>query len=214
MSIWFQAPPAGSPDDERTSLRRHWWLFFALGLASVIVGLVALCYAVIAGLVKVLVLGVLLLIAGATEVVHAFLARNGRGFALHLLAAALYLFVGVFVIEDPVRAARVLTLLLAAAFVVAGMLRIIFSLGAAPPGWPWVLLNGVVDLVLACLIWSGWPESSLPIIGVFVGIELIFHGWSWMGLALAARAYNPAPSAPGGGPAGPVGGTEAGHFRA
>jgi uncharacterized membrane protein HdeD (DUF308 family) len=214
MSISLQAPPAGSPYDERASLRRQWWLFFALGLASVIVGVVAICFAVFATLVKVLVIGILLLIAGVTEVVHAFMARNGRGFALHLLAAALYLFVGVFVIEDPVRAARVLTLLLVAAFLVGGLLRIIFSLGATPPGWPWVLLNGVIDLVLAGLIWSEWPESSLWVIGVFVGIDLIFHGWSWMGLALAVRAYNPAPSARGDGLAGPVGGPDAGHFRA
>jgi uncharacterized membrane protein HdeD (DUF308 family) len=214
MSLSLQAPPAGSHQDERASLHRQWGLIFALGLASVIVGLVAIAFAVIATIVKVILIGILLLIAGATEVVHAFMARNGRGFALHLLAAALYLFVGVFVIEDPVRAASVLTLLLVAAFLVGGVLRVIFSLGATPPGWPWVLLNGLVDVVLAALIWSEWPESSLWVIGLFVGIELIFHGWSWMGLALAVRAYNPAPSAPGGGLAGSVGGTEAGHFRA
>ena len=69
-------------------------------------------------------------------------------------------------------------------------------------------------VVLAALIWSEWPESSLWVIGLFVGIDLIFHGWSWMGLALAMRAYNPAPSAPGDVLAASVGGTEAGHFRA
>jgi uncharacterized membrane protein HdeD (DUF308 family) len=68
------------------------------------------------------------------------------------------------------------------------VLRILFSLGANYPGWPWVLLNGVVDLVLGGLIWSGWPESSLWVIGLFVGIDLILHGWSWMSLALAAPA--------------------------
>jgi uncharacterized membrane protein HdeD (DUF308 family) len=213
MSLSLQASAAGSPHDERASLHRQWGLIFALGLASVIVGLVAIAFAVIATLVKVIVIGILLLIAGVTEVVHAFMARNGRGFALHLLAAALYLFVGVFVIEDPVRAASVLTLLLVAAFLVGGLLRVFFSLGATPPGWPWVLLNGVVDVILAALIWSEWPESSLWVIGLFVGIELIFHGWSWMGLALAVRSYNPAIPAPGNGLAGSVGGTEAGHFR-
>jgi uncharacterized membrane protein HdeD (DUF308 family) len=211
MSLSLQAPPEGPPFDERASLHRQWGLFFALGLASVIVGLLAISFAFIATMAKVVVFGVLLLIAGITEVIHAFMARNGRGFALHLLAAALYLLVGFFMLEDPVRAAAVLTLLLAASFIVGGLLRILFSLGANFPGWPWVLLNGAVDLILGVLIWSEWPESSLWVIGLFVGIDLILHGWSWMGLALSVRTYNPTPSAQGSDLAGPVGGTGAGH---
>jgi uncharacterized membrane protein HdeD (DUF308 family) len=214
MSLSLQAPPAGPPYDERASLHRQRWLFFALGLASVVVGLLAIGFAFIATMAKVIVFGILLLIAGTTEVIHAFMARNGRGFALHLLAAALYLLVGLFMIEDPVRAAAVLTLLLAASFIVGGLLRMMFSLGANFPGWPWVLLNGAVDLVLGALIWSEWPESSLWVIGLFVGIDLVLHGWSWMALALAARAYNPTPSAEGSSPAGRGDGTGAGPFRA
>jgi uncharacterized membrane protein HdeD (DUF308 family) len=143
----------------------------------------------------VVVIGVLLLITGVTEVIHAVMVRRLPGFAMHLLAAALYLFVGVFVLEAPDRAAVVLTLVLAASFFVGGVLRIIFSLVERFPAWPWVLLNGVVDLILGVLIWRGWPESSLWVIGLLVGIELIFHGWSWVILALTARAYVPARSA-------------------
>jgi uncharacterized membrane protein HdeD (DUF308 family) len=214
MSFSLQAPPLGPPHDELASLRRQRWLVFALGLASVLVGLLAMCFALIATLAQVVIFGVLLLIAGTIEVVHAFTARNGRGFALHLLAAALYLIVGLFVLEDPVRAAAVLTLLLAAFLLVGGVLRILFSLGARFPGGPWVLLNGVVDLVLGVLIWSGWPESSLWVIGLFVGIDLVFHGWAWMSLALAIRTYDPAPSAGGSGLADPPRGADATHIRA
>ena len=191
MSVSSQAPPAGPPYDELARLRRQWWLFFALGLASIIVGILAISFAFIATMAKVVVFGVLLLIAGITEVIHSFMARNMRSFALHLLAAALYLLVGFFMIEDPVRAAAVLTLLLAAFFLVGGVLRILFSLGANFPGWPWVLLNGVVDLILGALIWSEWPESSLWVIGLFVGIDLIFSGWSWVMLGLIVKETKP-----------------------
>jgi uncharacterized membrane protein HdeD (DUF308 family) len=166
-----------------------------LGLVSVFLGFVAIGSAFVATLASVLVFGVLLLIAGITEVIHAVMVRNLKGFALHLLAAALYLLAGLFMLEDPVRAATVLTLLLAAAFLVGGVLRIIFSLVARFHGWPWVLLNGVVDLVLGCLIWSGWPGSSLWVIGLFVGIDLIFHGWAWVILALTVRTASRAPLA-------------------
>ena len=57
--------------------------------------------------------------------------------------------------------------------------------------WPWVLLNGVVTLLLGISIWRQWPESSLWVIGLFVGIDLIFNGWSWVMLALAARSSMP-----------------------
>src|SRR5262249_8903187 len=137
MSLSLQSPQASLPNDERASLRSKWGLFFALGLAAVIVGILAISFAFIATMAKVIVFGVLLMIAGVTEVIHSFMARNGRGFALHLLAAALYLLVGFFMLEDPVRAAVVLTLLLAALFIVGGVLRILFSLGAQFPGWPW-----------------------------------------------------------------------------
>jgi uncharacterized membrane protein HdeD (DUF308 family) len=62
------------------------------------------------------------------------------------------------------------------------------------PAWPWVLLNGVVNLILGVLIWRKWPESSLWVIGLFLGIDLLFHGWSCVILALTARAHSPAPS--------------------
>jgi uncharacterized membrane protein HdeD (DUF308 family) len=182
----------GAPHDERASLGRTWWLFLALGLVSVFIGLLAIGSAFIATLASVVVFGVLLLTAGITEVIHAVVVRNLKGFALHLLASALYLIVGLFMLEDPVRAAAVLTLLLAASFLVGGVLRIIFSLAVRFHAWPWVLLNGAVDLILGLLILSGWPEASLWVIGLFVGIDLVFHGWSWIILALSVRTYGAA----------------------
>jgi uncharacterized membrane protein HdeD (DUF308 family) len=171
-------------------MRHLWWLFLILGLVSIVVGLVAISAAFIATLASVVAFGVLLVIAGITEVIHAFTVRNGRGFAMHLLAAALYLLVGVFMLEDPVQAAAVLTLLLAASFFVGGVLRIITSIAVHFPAWPWVLLHGVVDLFLGFIILSGWPSSSLWVIGVFVGIDLLFHGWAWVILALTVRTYS------------------------
>src|SRR5262249_44543739 len=170
--------------EEMAGLRRIWWLLFALGLVSVIVGFLAISSAFIATLASVLFFGVLLMIAGVTEVIHAVLVRNWRGVALHLLAAALSLVVGFFILEHPVRAAEVLTLLIAASFFVGGVLRIVFSLTIRFPSWGWVLLNGVVDLILGVLIWREWPESGLWVIGLFVGIDLLLHGWSWIFLAL------------------------------
>ncbi|MCI0463547.1 MAG: DUF308 domain-containing protein [Gemmataceae bacterium] len=195
MSLPSQPPPASAPLDERARLQRVWWLLFALGLVSVIVGFLAISSTFIVTLASVVVFGVLLLVAGFAELIHAVLVRNLRGFAMHLIAAVLYLLIGLFMIEDPIKAAAVLTLLLAASFFVGGLIRIVFSLVEQFPAWPWVLFNGVVDLLLGALIWSEWPESSLWVIGLFVGIDLVLHGWSWVLLGLSVRTHQATQSA-------------------
>jgi uncharacterized membrane protein HdeD (DUF308 family) len=194
MSLTLPTSPGQPSHEEHASLQRIWLLLLALGLVCVFVGILAISFSFVATMTTVIVFGTLLLIAGVTEVVHAVMVRKGSGFSLHLLAAGLYLIVGFFMLEDPVKAATVLTLLLAAAFFVGGVLRSIFSVAVRFPGWPWVLLHGVVDLLLGGLILSGWPESSLRIIGILVGIDLIFHGWSWVMLALTVRTFNAARS--------------------
>jgi uncharacterized membrane protein HdeD (DUF308 family) len=192
MSLTLQAPPDAALHDERAGLSRHWLLFLALGVLSVVGGLVAISSTFIATLASVKVFGALLLVVGAAEVIHAVMVRNLRGFALHLLAAALYLFVGFFIFEDPIRAAEVLTLILAASFIVGGLLRVVFSIALQFSAWQWVVLNGVIDLILGGLILLGWPGSSLWVIGLFVGIDLLFHGWSWVIVALTVRYYKSA----------------------
>jgi uncharacterized membrane protein HdeD (DUF308 family) len=182
------ASPAAMLDEERARLRHGRWVFFGLGLVSVIVGLLAISSVFIATLASVVYFGVLLMISGAAEVIHSVMVRNLRGFAMHMLAAALYLLAGLFMLEDPARAAVVLTLLLAAMFFVGGVLRVIFAIVERFPAWQWVLFNGVIDLILGVLIWNGWPESGLWVIGLFVGIDLLIHGWSWVILALTVPA--------------------------
>jgi uncharacterized membrane protein HdeD (DUF308 family) len=195
MSLPFPPSSIAPSYDDRTSMRSQWWLFFVFGMISVFVGLLAIGSPHIATSKSVIIIGILLLVVGITEVIHAVTVRNLKGFAMHLLSAALYLLIGVFMLEGPVQAAAVLTLLFAASFLTGGLLRIIFSLIEHFPAWPWVLLHGVVDLFLGVLIWNGWPESSLWVIGLFVGIDLLFHGWSWIILSPSARTYKASQSA-------------------
>jgi uncharacterized membrane protein HdeD (DUF308 family) len=76
----------------------------------------------------------------------------------------------------------------AACLLVGGILRIVVSLVERFEGWGWSLLNGVVSLLLGAVIWRQWPLSSLWFIGLFVGIEMLFSGLSWVMLALAVRS--------------------------
>jgi uncharacterized membrane protein HdeD (DUF308 family) len=171
-------------------LRLHhcWGWFLALGVVILLAGVMAVGSALIATLASVLLLGCLLLGGGVAQIVNAFLARSWRVFFLYLLGGVLHLVVGLLMIEHPIAAAAGLTLMLAAIFFVGGILRIAYALVDRFPGWGWVLLNGFVTLVLGVAIWRQWPESSFWVIGLFVGIDLIFNGVSWIMLGLILRA--------------------------
>jgi uncharacterized membrane protein HdeD (DUF308 family) len=172
---------------DQEGLRAIWGFLVGMGLALMILGLGAIGSSLIATLATVVVFGLLLLLGAIFQVVTAFWARNWRGFFLHLTAGVLYLIVGVFLIEDPLLGDLGLTLLVAAALLTGGILRIALSLVERFDGWPWMLLNGTVSVVLGAAIWRQWPLSGLWVIGLFVGIEMLFSGVSWVMLGLAVK---------------------------
>jgi uncharacterized membrane protein HdeD (DUF308 family) len=167
---------------------KHLWAwFFFLGAALVCVGLLAIAAAFTATLATVLVFGILLLSGGAVQLVNAFLARTWRGFALHLLAGVLYFVVGGLMVANPVEAAAGLTLMLAAVFLLAGATRLIYAALHSFAGRGWALCGGFISMLLGIAIWKQWPYSGEWVIGLFVGIDLVFNGWMWMMLGLLVK---------------------------
>jgi uncharacterized membrane protein HdeD (DUF308 family) len=139
-----------------------------------------------------LTFGILLLVGAGVQVVTALWARKWRGFFLHLLTGILYLVAGVFLIENPVEAALGLTLMIAAYLMVGGIFRIVLALVDRFHSWGWVLLSGFISLCLGVSIWRQWPLSGLWVIGLFVGIEMLFSGLSWVMLGMTLRSVKSA----------------------
>jgi uncharacterized membrane protein HdeD (DUF308 family) len=177
-------------------LRRNWGWFLALGVIMVVVGTAALVYSVVATITAVILFGWLLLIDGILQGVMAFWTRQWSGFFLHVLAGVLSVIVGLILVTNPAEGAVTLTLLLAVFFMVGGLFRIITPLVMQFPTWGWSVLVGVIDVVLGLLIWNRWPWDGLWVIGTFVGIGLIFRGWSHVMFGLAVRSL-PNPEKPG-----------------
>src|SRR5262249_51052093 len=134
------------------------------------------------------ILGMLLVIGGIFQVASSFWGRKWRGFLLSLLAGFFYLFLGWLMIENTAEAAAALTLIVAVSLIVGGVFRIAVSLSQRFDGWVWVLLNGVISLLLGVFIWRHWPSTALWVIGLFLGIEMLFSGLSWVMLALRVRS--------------------------
>lgn len=177
-----------NPNYEECLRSHHCWPWFlGLGVLLIIVGLAAIGSAFVATFATILVFGWLLVAGGVVQIVNAFLTRSWRGFFTFLVAGLLHLLVGILMIEHPLRAAEALTMMIAVLLLVAGVLRIAHGLADRLPGWGWVLLNGVITLLLGISIWRQWPESGLWVIGLFVGIDLVLGGWSWVMLALILK---------------------------
>jgi uncharacterized membrane protein HdeD (DUF308 family) len=170
------------------SLRGEWGWFALLGVGLVVLGCAALGSAVIASLATAVFIGVLMLAGGVAEVVGAFWCRAWSGFFFHLLAGLLSAVVGLLFLAAPVDALLVLTFLLAVMLLVGGIFNVVAAVGYRFAGWGLLLLGGVVDVILGVMIWQAWPAAALWVIGLFVGINLIFRGVNWLGLGLALRA--------------------------
>ncbi len=167
--------------------RHNWGWFLALGVILIVAGTVAVGSSVMATLVYVIFYGWLLLIIGVVEAVQAFWQRKWGGILLHLLGGILAAVVGLIIVANPGAGALVLTLILAVFFMVTGLFRIMAALMMRFPHWGWLLVSGFITLALGIFIWGQWPVSGLWVIGLFIGIDMIFVGWSWVMAALAAR---------------------------
>ena len=78
--------------------------------------------------------------------------------------------------------------MLRAALVVSVIMRLILALNMKqdmPRGW--VAVSSVITLVLGLIILARWPISSLFVLGLFLGIDLLFAGASRIGIGLGSR---------------------------
>ncbi len=176
----------------------RWGSFLVLGILVLVAGLIAFANLLIATVASVLYVGVLMLIAGAAQLIHAFQLRRWGGFLFWLLVGLIYGLAGVFTLLNPVLAAGALTLALAIALILAGVLRLVVGVRMRPlHGWGWLVASGVVTMLVGVLIVLGWPSNALWILGMFLAIDLTFMGVALLSLALALRrAIRSAPGTP------------------
>jgi len=166
---------------------QYWGWFLAFGIALLLLGIAAVVRSVAATVVTMLFFGWLLIIASAIEVVQAVMVGHWAGFFHHLLAAILFGVFGVMLVARPLISAEALTVVMAVFFLIGGLFQLIASLAVALPGWGWGAADGIITLVLGGLILAQWPGSGLWVIGLFVGIDLIFYGFAWIALAAGLR---------------------------
>jgi len=182
MSVTSETAASLSP------LRAKSGWIVALGIVYLIAGFIALGSVVSATVATVFVVGIMMIISGVAEVISAFQLKSWGKFILWVLLGLLYIFAGFVTFENPLLAAAVLTLALGACLVASGIMRIVlaFSMKGGSP-WMLVALSGLITLVLGIIILAHWPVASLYILGIFLGVDLVFAGVSWIFLGLGVR---------------------------
>ena len=177
-------------EDDHYGLKSNWVWFLVLGITLVVIGLLAISTSFITALITVTIFGMLILMAGIAQVISAFSSPKWAGLFLSLVLGLLYIVVGLMLIDSPAPAAAGLTLLIAVFLMVGGVFRIATALTMRFRHWGLCLLNGVISLMLGVIIWRHMLSgdlAALRVIGIFVGIEILLSGASWIAFAIAAK---------------------------
>ena len=180
-------------EHELTRLSKDWWCFLIMGILLVIAGTASIAYPWFSSLGVVIFLGAILIVSGVATIISAFWAGKWSAFLIHILIGLLYIVAGFVITDAPLTSIAMLTRMLAGFFVIAGGFRIVTALVEKYPQWGWALVNGIVTLLLGLIIFRAFrqlpeePERVFWIIGLLVGLELLFNGWTWIMLSFAIK---------------------------
>jgi uncharacterized membrane protein HdeD (DUF308 family) len=178
------------PTKMRDAVREHWKALLIEGILLAILGLVAMVVPAAASLAVTILLGWLFLISGIAGLALTFWARELPGFWWSLISAALAVLAGGILLAQPAQGTLTLTIVVGAYFLAEGVATIMYALEhrrELSGRWSWMLIAGLMDILIAAIIITGWPGSALWAIGLLVGVNLLFGGATLIGVALAAR---------------------------
>lgn len=162
-------------------LRHRWGWFVGMGVLAIVLGTVALGMVIHATITTVYIIAIFMIVAGGTEITVGLNAKDWGNFFLWVLAGLFYLAAGAFAFAQPYHAAVVLTLMLGAAMLAAGIVRIYIGTHMHSHARSMVILGGTVTALVGLVIILGWPTNSVVILGTLLGVDLLFTGVIWVG---------------------------------
>jgi uncharacterized membrane protein HdeD (DUF308 family) len=172
----------------RAGLQRCSKTLLIAGIVLIVLGTIAIIAPGIATLFVTTFLGWLFIVSAVTEFYLAFQVHGGWRIAGAVLTGLVSLIAGVWLLLNPATGAIALTFLLAAYFVATGIVKAVaaFQLhGTGGSGWTY--FSAACSIVLGLLVFSGWPGSAVWLIGLLVGIDLLFYGWALIALRAAVN---------------------------
>jgi uncharacterized membrane protein HdeD (DUF308 family) len=173
------------------SFTQHWRAFLTEGIVLLLLGLLAIIVPPIATLAVEILIGWILLASGIVGLISTFRMRGAPGFGWSLVSAVIGIAAGVILLAWPLSGAVSLTLVLSVFLLFEGIASIMLALGHRREfsgRWAMLLFSGVIDIILAAIIFAGLPGTAAWAIGLLVGINLVVGGSALISMALHARA--------------------------
>ncbi|MFY9841050.1 MAG: HdeD family acid-resistance protein [Xanthobacteraceae bacterium] len=188
MTMSVEAAAQTLREATREVVRRYSTWYLIQGVLMVLAGIVALVYPFVSTVALVVVLGWLLILNGIVQGISLIGAQNVPNFWLQLVSVVLSIIVGVLFLRRPGEAVVTLTLLLIVFFMVEGFAKLLFSLTIRPlPNWGWVFASGIIGILLSFYLLANLTTAAVWLLGVLLGIQLIFEGVALSSLAWQVR---------------------------
>jgi len=163
----------------------HWKLFLAEGIFLIVLGFIAILVPHFFTVAIVVSLGWILLFGGTFLIIRALLFFRMPGFGLWLFMGILQFVIGFLFLAQPLQGILTLTMLMTLFFALEGIAKISFALMMRPLAhWGFVLFSGLTALILALVVWMGWPGTAEWLLGLLFGINMFFGGWSLVNISL------------------------------
>jgi len=157
-----------------------------IGLLFILIGTAGILVPVLMSLGTVVFSAWLLFLAGVMWGIHTY--RYDRQSFINWIKSTLFIAVSILMLIYPMPSIEELALLLAIYLLVDAFNSFVFANAIHPAkGWFWMAFNGFTSLLLATLFLSGWPGTSLYLMGLYVGISLFFDGWALFTIGWALR---------------------------
>lgn len=166
-------------------IQKHRGLMIFEAILFIILGGLAIALPVVSTLGTELFIGWLFTIGGVVQLYRTYKTNQTEGKVLSYLMGILYVIFGLYLIIYPYAGVISLTLLLTFFFILDGISKIVLGFQMrSQKNYAWIILNGFISLILAYIIWSGWPATAFWALGVLVGVNMIFFGASLLALTV------------------------------
>ncbi|MCK7615439.1 HdeD family acid-resistance protein [Roseibium sediminicola] len=176
-------------EDMKRKIQENWGWFLALGIALVIGGMILIAAPLATSIAVTILIAAVLFVGGLVQIYNAFKTKGTSGFLWNLITGIIAVIGGIVIYVNPLAGTFALTLVIAAIFVAQGVSQILLALKLKPhTGWVWVLIAGIVSLAAGAMIFMELPSSAAWALGLIAGISVLINGWSYITIALAAKA--------------------------
>ncbi|GAB4542420.1 MAG: HdeD family acid-resistance protein [Roseibium sp.] len=180
---------AHAVEDMKRKIQENWGWFLALGIALVVGGVILIAAPLATSIAVTILIAVVLFVGGLVQIYNAFKTKETSSFLWNLVTGIIAVVGGIVIYVNPLAGTFALTLVIAAIFAAQGISQILLAFKLKPhEGWVWVLIAGIVSLAAGVMIWMDLPGSAAWALGLIAGVSVLVNGWSYIAIALAARA--------------------------